>query len=207
VSERHWLSDEAKASVERAIQELEMQSAAELVVTVRRISGHYRDADLVFAALTAFVAILFYVYFPITFPDDPVPPAILLLFLASAFFCSQIAWLRRLFVSKARLRRETERAARAEFFAQGISATRGRSGLLVYVSLFEREVEVVCDIAVSQALLGASGEQAISRLYRSVKEGGVTALTSALAALGGVLSQSLPRLSDDTNELPDRVMP
>jgi putative membrane protein len=204
--ERHWFGGDGRVRIERAVQELEARTAAELVVTVRRASGQYRDADLAFASLCAFVALVFYVYYPTEFPDDPVPPAIFVLYLASALFCSQVAWLRRVFVRKVRLRQETERAARAEFLTQGISATRTRCGILVYVSLFERHVEVVCDVGISGAVLSAPCEEALTRVRLCLREGGVGALTSALGVLGVALSQTLPRAADDVNELADGVM-
>ena len=55
-------------------------------------------------------------------------------------------------------------AARAAFVDQGISRTRGRTGILVFVSLFEREVEVVADVGVDPVLLGEDWTRAVAAL-------------------------------------------
>jgi putative membrane protein len=203
--ESEWLSDGARGRVERAIVDVESQTAAELVVTVRRVSGSYRDADLGFGACVAFAALLVYVYHPITFTDDLVPPAIALLFVASAFFCSQVGWLRRLFVRRARRRAATKCAALAAFVEQGVAATRGRSGILVYISLFERELEVVHDIGIHPERLGAAWNDQIRALADALRHGQVETVASELEKLGPVLARVLPRAHDDVNELPDRM--
>jgi putative membrane protein len=204
--ESEWLSSAARERVERAVIAAEKQTAAELVVTVRRVSGNYRDADFAFGACVAFAALLVYVYHPITFTDDLVPPAIALLFVASAFFCSQVGWLRRVFVRRRRRKEATRVAALAAFVEQGIGATRGRTGLLVYISLFERQLEVVHDIGIRPSQLGASWNQARQALEEALQSGQVEAVAAQIEALGPVLSRVLPRTHDDVNELPDQVV-
>lgn len=204
--ESEWLSDGARTRVERAIVKVETQTAAELVVSVQRVSGSYRDADLGFGACVAFAALLVYVYHPTTFVDDLVPPAIAFLFLASAFFCSQVGWLRRVFVRRRRRKASTRSAALAAFHEQGVSATRGRTGILLYVSLFERELELVHDIAIRPEDLGSSWSQAVHALEDALRRGHVETVAVHIEALGPLLARVLPRAHDDVNELSDRVV-
>jgi putative membrane protein len=203
--ESEWLNDGARGRVERAVGQMEKETAAELVVSVRRVSGSYRDVDLAFGACVAFAALLVYVYHPTTFADDLVPPAILLLFVSSAFFCSQVGWLRRAFTRRARRQKATRQAALSAFHEEGVSATRGRTGILLYISLFERELELVHDSGIRPEALGASWAEALQALENALRRGQVEAVALQIEALGPLLSRVLPRAHDDVNELPDRV--
>jgi hypothetical protein len=58
---------------------------------------------------------------------------------------ANVAPLRRLLVRQKRLEADVQAAARAEFYALGISRTSGRNGILVFLSTFERCTAVVPD--------------------------------------------------------------
>jgi putative membrane protein len=106
-----------------------------------------------------------------------------------------------------RLRRQAVRlAAQATFYEKGIRHTRGRTGMLLYVSLVERMAEVVLDTAVREAVedLGEDWTRRIDAIDDALRQGGV-ATAEALAELGPLLHAALPRAEDDENELPDEV--
>jgi putative membrane protein len=206
MGQTEWLEKSAQKRVEAAIKRAEEKTAAEFVVTVRAKSGHYRAADLLFGSLVAFAGLLVYVYHPTEFTDDLVPPALALLFAASAGFCSQLGALRRLLTKKRVLQENVRRAAIAEFYDQRISVTRDRTGVLIYVSLMEQLVEVIPDVGIDVRRLGDDGASAIAELRSAVRHGGVDALVQGLGSLSDALGRALPRAEDDVNELPDGVV-
>jgi putative membrane protein len=206
MGQTEWLEKSAQKRVEEAIAKAELKTAAEFVVTVRPKSGHYRAADLLFAALLVFAGLLVYVYHPSEFTDDLVPPALALLFVASAGFCSQLGTLRRWLTKKRVLQENVRRAAVTEFHEQRISVTRERTGVLIYVSLMEQLVEVVPDVGIDVRRLGDEGTSAIAELRSAVRQGGVEALVHGLGKLSDALGRALPRAEDDENELPDGVV-
>ncbi|MBI3206834.1 MAG: hypothetical protein HYZ29_35185 [Myxococcales bacterium] len=204
--EHDWLSDDAKHRVERAVIALEAKTSAEVVVTVRQSSGSYRAADLSFASLLAGLGLFAYVYHPAEFADDLVPPALLILYGCAAFFCAQVAALRRLFVPKSALRENVRRAALTAFHEQRIDGTSARTGILIYVSLFERSVEVVPDVGVDAKRLGAEFGRAVVEVMAAVRGDGLSQLERGLTQMSGPLSRVLPRAHDDVNELPDGMV-
>lgn len=204
--EHDWLGGDAKQRVERAIVALEKQTSAEVVVTVRQSSGSYLAADLAFASLLSGIGLFVYVYHPAEFADDLVPPALLLLYACAAFFCAQVPALRRLFVRRSRLRENVRRAAVTAFHEQRIHSTSARTGILIYVSLFERVVEVVPDVGVDPKKLGADFGSAVVEITSAVRGGGLGQLESGLAHMAPALGRVLPRAADDVNELPDGMV-
>ena len=91
-------------------------------------------------------------------------------------------------------------AAREAFVDQGVSRTRRRTGILVYVSTFERRVEIVADIRVDTKLVDAE----VRALAEAVAHGpDLDAFVEALRRFGPALARALPRGADQVNELPD----
>src|SRR5215216_1789822 len=133
----------AEARVAEAVREIETETSAEVVVAVRPSSGNYRHADFLFGFLIAFVGLLLFLFHPRPIALEGFAIEFPLLFVVGTLVSAAIPPLRRLFVRR-RTRDENVRThARACFVDLGISRTRDRTGLLVYVSVFERAVVLV----------------------------------------------------------------
>lgn len=199
-----WLGAEARKSIADVVRAIEAKTSAEIVVTVRAQSATYRHVDLAVGAACAFVALLIYVYAPIEFMDDPAPPVIAVFFAAGALVSGAIPAVQRR-LSSASARRENVRvAARAAFVDQGIGRTRARNGVLVYLSLLEREVEIVTDVGIDLGDQAEAWGKALAALEQVVRGGGdVASVGARLRALGETLAVTMPVQADDANELPD----
>jgi putative membrane protein len=194
----------ARADVAAAIREVESVTSAEIVVAVRPRSGHYRHTDYLVGFALAFVALLVFLFDSHEFSIDWMPLDTLIAFAIGTFFCANVPPVRRLLTSKKLMATNVRTAARAAFVDLGISRTSGRSGILVYASMFEKSVAVVPDIGIDAAVLGPSFSAAVSSLDAAVRRGpSFPDFVAALRSLGPVLSKALPRLEGDVNELPD----
>ena len=93
-------------------------------------------------------------------------------------------------------------AARAAFYDLGISKTHRRSGLLVFVALYEGMVVLVPDAAVDKkALLDLASAKA--SVEQAVASHDVDAFIQSLSLLTPPLEKAMPRKAGDENELPD----
>lgn len=207
VSARDLLQDETKQAVRRAIERVEAQTSAELVVAVRRVAGRYRDADLAWGALASLAALAYLLFADKEFATRFIPLDAAVVFVAAAVLSSQVPPLRRFLVSRARRHDEARRAACTAFHDLGVTGTSGRSGILVLVCLFERRAEVLFDRGIDTSALGSPLAAAVDRIRAAVDRVSPDAgeLVAALEALGPVLAPSMPRAHDDVNELPDDV--
>jgi putative membrane protein len=201
-----FVTDEAKTALADAIKAIERRSAAEVVIAVRARSASYLHADLMFAILGGLVTVGFLLYSSWSFPlwsflVDPI--------LVGALFgllSSQLAPLRRWLTPQAVREEWVARAARATFFEKGVRHTADRTGILVYVSLTERHVELVADSGVENAVDPRDWAQKVARIQQVVADGGDgVALAAAIERLGDTLEPALERAHDDINELPDEV--
>jgi putative membrane protein len=103
------------------------------------------------------------------------------------------------------LERNVQTAARGAFYDLGIARTSGRNGILVFVSVFERECVVLPDIGVDPTVFGSAYQNVVDGLRQAIRRRRVPAFRQALESLGPLLGAQMPRAADDVNELPDEV--
>jgi putative membrane protein len=96
-------------------------------------------------------------------------------------------------------------AAEAAFYRDGVGHTRERTGVVVFISLLERRVEVVADAGILRQRPIKPWDAAVAALQGALTRGGdVEAVTAALRQLGDVLALCLP-WRDGINEIENDV--
>ncbi|CAN5414903.1 hypothetical protein BH09MYX1_BH09MYX1_36110 [soil metagenome] len=198
-----FFHDAAKKRAAEAVKIVEARTAAEIVIVVRRHSGTYRATDLTAGAVAAIVMLAFLWFSPIAFAPAMISINVVLTFAITALVCANVGPLRRVLSGK-RCREHAELAAKAAFVDLGISKTQGRTGILVFVSMFERTAVLVHDVGVDRSAIEGFSvvETAITAAVRSTN---FDAFISAVESFGQTLETALPRSADDVNELPDEV--
>lgn len=207
MSERSFFTEDARARVRAAIAEVESRTSAEVVVAVRRSSADYRAADLLFGSVVAFASLLVLLFADTEFPIEWMPLDVALAYGLGVVVSANLWGIKRVLVRPSKLREAVRIAARAAFVDLGITKTSGRNGILVFVSMLERRVEVVADVGVDRAALGAPFRDAVAALEAAVaRETNLDRFIDALRSLGPILGGAMPRAADDVNELPDEVV-
>jgi putative membrane protein len=85
--------------------------------------------------------------------------------------------------------------------------TRGRTGVLLYLSLAERRAEIVADKAIADQVEAHVWGEAMAVLIDEVKAGRPgEGMARAVEKIGAVLAEILPPTLDNPNELPDRLI-
>src|SRR5690349_12964551 len=151
-----FLSAEAQRTVQAAVTQAEAATSAEIIVAVRRLSGRYREADYLFGFIVALAALLALLYLPEEFPLWVFVPETALAFLIGTVIASRSPWLRRWLTTQGVKRENVRQAALATFAEMPCSRLPGRNGVLVYVGLMERQVEVVTDCGLRLTALGTA---------------------------------------------------
>jgi putative membrane protein len=201
-----FLNPESKAALAQAARDVEACSSAELVVAVRPRTGSYLHADLlagIVAGVASTLALLVAerTFAPLWFVVDP-----LVIGVVAAVVASHSALWRRALTPAGRRRRRVEEAARATFVERRVHSTSGRTGVLLYVSVLEREAALVVDLAVEPLAATDGWRRAVNELETAVRDGADgNAVALRLRALGGLLAPALPCGAEDVNELPDEV--
>lgn len=215
------ITSEDRRKVNEAVAAAESRTSAEVVAAIAGSSGRYDRSEDVVGLWTAILLLAaVWAVWPIE-PvehgswDDPVhgrqlaafAAAVVVGFVAGAIVGAKCWTLRRLFTPKIQMQEEVYSRAKQTFFDQRVHRTAGNSGLLIYVSLFERRAAIIAD----QSVLEKLGQPAIDELCRQLTAGlsrqsPVDAICLAARAAGDELAAVLPRAADDVNELDDALI-
>ena len=145
-----------KADVDRivnAVEAAEKLTSAEFVVALEPRSGSYRDIDLFFAVSLNFIVMLFAFFHPTFVVTLWLPLNLIILFALAWLFSAYTPFIRRLLCSRERLERQVKEQTQLQFLNQGVTQTRGRTGVMVLVSQLEARVAVNRDILCRPLLL------------------------------------------------------
>jgi len=193
----------AGTALAEAIREIEKSTDAEIVIVVRGRSGTYRHADYLFGAFLAFVGLLFVLFSPFDFHTFWVPFDVVALFVAGAFVSSRTDLIRRL-LTTGKFRANAARAgASAMFYEAGIANTLAENGLLIYLSLLERRLEVIADRGILKAVPPLKWNNAVFELKKISRQPNPESLIKAARELGDLLAEHLPPTGENPNELAD----
>lgn len=191
-------------SLADCVKEIEQATDAELVIVVRAYSGHYAHADYLFGLVLAFAVLLFLLFSPFTFHQIWVPIDVVVAFLVGAFVSSRSDGLRRLFSRRKFRAMAVRRAAAAMFYEAGIANTSAEMGILVYLSLLERQLELIADRGVLTKVPSHDWNQDLFELHQIGHKPDPETFQTALRHLGQLLSKHIPATGENPNELPDK---
>lgn len=205
MSDRQFLEPAAKLRTAEVVREVERHTSVELVVAMRRRASHYVGMSLAFGALCALGGFLYMWFAETVYDVHTIPLDVALTFVLGTALVASVPTLRRLLTPRGLRRRGAERAARAAFATLGIEKTRGRTGLLVYVALFERAAVLVPDRGIPESLVTGPLASIREQLAASVEQSDFEGFLTALGRLGPACGAALPRQANDENELCDDV--
>ena len=216
-----FFTEEDRKLVEKAVAEAEEKTSGEIVPVVASKSGRYdRAEDVVGVVLGIVIVALVWALFQ---EVRVVPgqwgevyelavglPLIAVLFaggfVGGALLATYFPLLAYPLIPKKELREEVQQAARRAFFEHRVRGTKEGTGVLIYVSLFERMVVVLGDGAISAQLGREDWEQIRDLVLQGLKEGkGAEGLARAIRRAGELLAKHFPIQSGDRNELPNTL--
>jgi len=205
MAERDFLEPGAKQRTADVIRGVEALTSVEVVVAVRRAASRHLGTSFAFGAVCALAGFAFMWFSPQLYDVRTMPLDAALAFVLGLIAAASLPGLRRRLTPRSFLTSAAERAARTAFGELGIERTRQRSGLLVYVALFERTLVVVPDRGVPNALLAGPIASIREELALALRHTDLDAFLAALSRLGPACGAALPRSVDDENELCDDV--
>src|SRR5207253_2734961 len=96
-------------------------------------------------------------------------------------------------------------AAAAAFYEEQVWTTRARTGVLIYVSLMERETRVLPDRGITEAVAATDWNRSAQDLRQIAQAPQpAKALLAGVQEMGAVLAAVLPPSEDNPDELPNR---
>lgn len=199
------LDSQDRDAIAEAVREAERLTSGEIVVVVDRAAGSYVSVPLVLALALALV-----VPWPLLALTAMSAPSIFLTqLIAAALLLGVMLWYGRggRFVPGFVKRRQAHETALREFTARGLTLTRGRTGVLLYVAMQERYAEIVADAGISAKVEAETWQVIVEPLLAAAAQDRLReGLIAAVGAVGAVLRTHAPPAADDVDELPNKVV-
>lgn len=200
---RPRFDDASCGNLAECVKEIEKSTDAELVIIVRARSASYAHADYLFGFTLTFITLLFLLFSPVEFHQIWVPIDVVIAFAAGAFISSRSNVLRRLFSTRSYRSKLTRTAAAAMFYEAGIANTNAEMGVLIYLSLLERQLELIADRGVLRKVPAQEWNRELSELQHVGDHPDPTTFINAIQRLGKLLVSYVPATGENPNELPD----
>lgn len=200
-----------RARVTKAITAAEKHTRGEIIVVATAQSDDYIHVPIHIAAALAFTMPLLVPFIAKLLPWQTISHGWvyliqLVVFILAALILS-LEPLRYLVTPKSLMRKYASRHAASQFLSMNMHGTRGRTGVLIFVSLLERHCEVIGDTAIAAKVTQATWQAIVDEMLPILREGRIAdGLVTGVERCGAVLAQHFPPGAPETNELPDRFI-
>jgi len=213
---KHALSDPERDQLNQRIAETESRTNSQIVLAVIKRSDSYAEIPWKAFALGSSVAglLFFILYLLLNYPTSPVmifaaiaaPLSAGAVFALLAVFVSGFA---RLFLSAHRSDMEVRQYAESIFLSHELFSSNRRMGILVLVSMFERQVILLPDKGIGKRLSQKAMQDVITAMAFLLKRNDVkAALEEGLSKLSMILETSTydEHYESNVNELSNKII-
>ena len=229
------LSADQKKSIAAATAAAELKTAGDIVVVVARKSSDYNLVPWVYGIGAALALPLLLVVFglnPITLAErlqatqsggwrlglghsaqDEAQTGMVLILAAQvltvmlAQIVGRISAVRDTLTPSWIKRQRVHQAALDQFVAQAMQETQARTGVLIYVSLREKQAEIVADSGIYTKVDQGVWRAVIQDLVTAARAGDLAlGLVGAVEASATILAPHFPPVAGDADELSNKVI-
>jgi len=201
-----FITDEERRRIEAAIQEAERRTSGELVTVIAKASDDYYYIPTLWAAILALgVPIALHLAAVIQGIDQ------LLIGQMGGFIVLGLIFrwpaLKMWLVPKSVKRERAAALAVGQFVEQGLHRTEAGTGVLIFVSVAERHVEILADFGINEKVPPDTWQVAVDKFTAEVKAGRVAnGFLEAIDDCGRVLAEHFPAGTENKNELSNRLI-
>jgi len=129
------------------------------------------------------------------------------LFLLFHTAVGHLPMLKRWFISEREMDEEVEEAAIKSFFGEGLHRTRDETGILIFISVFERKVFVLADRGIDAKVEKDRWQEIVHRVVGGIRrQQPAEAICEAVRQVGEILQVHFPAKPDDANELRNLIV-
>ncbi|MFZ8934045.1 MAG: TPM domain-containing protein [Bacteriovoracaceae bacterium] len=199
-----YFSDQDKEKIRRSVIEAEKKTSGEIVPVIIRASDAYPGSYYRSALLWGFVCVLCCYFFEATHT------VMFWCFSASilaGYLLCYLDFYKKLFITKQEMEEEFSQRAYQSFLMNGVSQTKERNGVMLYISAFEKKAMIVSDTGIEEKIKPGTWEKVITDLISLMKTKDYTsAICQAVTQLGTLLNEHFPDHKDDEDELANKLI-
>lgn len=203
-----FLSDAETVRIEDCIKAAEQSTSGEIVVIVAPSSSRYALANVTCAlflaylfaiGLTPLVGGLLWVGFWNMWVFLAIHT---LVFVGFHELARRTLWMKRPFIPRREMESKVKDAAFTNFFKHGLHRTRHETGVLLFISLFERKAWILGDRGIHGKIGEGTWKEIVDRVTKGISENRqAEAICGGIGQIGALLAEHFPIQPGDQDEL------
>ncbi len=211
-----FLNETQKKAIEGCVREVEKSTSGEIVPMVVSASYHYPMANLIGAlaiSLLVSIAVTLVISIRRSWAEVSVyylwlfPAVFAVTFLLFHELLRRLPAFKRLFISKGEIAEEVEEAALTSFYRRGLHNTRDKTGILIFISVFERRACVLADEGINARVDARVWQEIVDLVIQGIKQRRQSeAICRAVQRCGDLIREHFPIKPEDTNELDNLIV-
>jgi putative membrane protein len=208
-----FMPQAGRQKIESCIRAAETRTRGEIMVLAMASSHHYPAAGLRAAGALAF---------PVAIALTPLIGGVLWagafnlwiflstlipLFLIFQAAVRKVLPLKRIFISEREMEAEVREAAEIQFYQQSVYRTAEGTGVLIYISVFERKVWILGDRGINAKIPEGYWQGVVESIVKGIRAGRpADSICQAIGSIAGVLAEKFPVRAGDQDELVNLVV-
>ena len=200
------LSEQEKNKIEADIQAAEKRTSGEIVALIVDSSSHYLQIDYFGGLVFALVGFLLCV----GILANPSPYLILLsegTGFTAGFLLFRVHVMKRLWLTDRYMQHRVNRRALRAFYEHRLHETKGQNGVLIMVSLLERQTRILADRGIYAKVNPRVWEDTAQGLASALKNRHLAdGLSQAIQGCGSILAEYYPFRPSDQNDSSEQVI-
>jgi putative membrane protein len=200
-----FISKNEADRISAAITNAEKKTSGEIVAVVAEHSSRYQHIPFMWAALLALI-----VPWPLIHFTWMKVQWIFLIQLLVFLALLALAWhpiVRLALVPKSIANANVRRRASEQFLAQNLHTTSGRTGVLIFVSVAEKNVHIIADNGINSRVAAGTWQHIVDQFTGEIGKGRrAEGFIQAIERIGTHLAEHFPPGHADRNELPDHLI-
>lgn len=211
-----FLSDKQRESIVDTVKKAETVTSGEIVPMVVSSSYHYPTSNMI-GALAGSLVLALAATILVSYRRSWGGPELFDLWIFPAVFTVSFALLfllvknapalKRLFITRSEMAEEVEEAALTSFYRQGLNKTRDKTGILIFISVFEHQVRVLADQGINDRVDSSVWQELVDTIIAGIKtRRQAEAICVAVVRCGELLTEHFPIKHDDTDELSNLIV-
>lgn len=210
---KNFITDSEKEKIIESVRNVEKKTSGEIVPMIVSTSYSYPMSDIIGGLTISLPLSIVAAYFigPLMSLGTQNLWVFLgiesVLFLFFYVIVKNILWLKRFFISNNEINEEVNEAAVTAFFTNGLYKTRDETGVLIFISVFERKVWVLADRGINEKVDSSQWEEIVNMIIAGIKQKKqCESICSAIERVGEILESHFPCKKDDTDELDNLII-
>lgn len=208
--DQSFINESELAKLAMVIGEVEKKTSGEIrLMIVKRssVTGHVHTVLWAMMVSATFLGLWFWRHDVVLWEQWWMWPAILGgLYVVSAVL-ARLEWVQRRFTPHHDLHHQVWARAEVEFHREGLSQTHLHTGVLLFVSLMERQALVLADKGIADKVAPHTWDLVVRTMVEGARTGRwAEKLEQSIRQCGEYLADHFPPEAVKTNELPNEVI-